>query len=566
VLHIAAHGVFEEPHADGTLRTGVVLSNGMLLTAAEIGAMEVVPDLVFLNCCHLGKLDRAPTEYNRLAYSVARELIEMGVRAVVAAGWAVDDDAASLFAATFYRALLADYQSFGDAVWEARKAVWRDHPTSTTWGAYQAYGDPGWQLRKRDDGTGTRFDAKSRWTPVAAEELLVELDKLRIDMSRTDDVLSSSEQKEVDRAAQALLRKVPDADWLARLDVCAALGRLYADLGKDWFATAAGHLQRAIERQDTRASTPIAAIEQLANLEACDGEARNDATLVERGIARLLQLMRAADARPERKTEPTPGTNRERAGLLGSAYKRLAAVHARAAITAVDSSARAAALRAMREALAASERWYFGPVTLDEAAPDPYTGINWLFLASLQPASAQQRAQRLAFAQRCAAEAARRFREAPDFCSANSAADSMLVQQLLQGEFSVGTAAQAAARAERSYRDALLGLPVRPKQIQSTVQQLCLMALFHQALSTGRNDAHARTADSLGQLANALLPGACAPVGAAAEGAAATTAATAAAPSAPAPAAAAPAAAPRRGPIRRSSTPTTPRKRKPKPA
>ena len=33
---------------------GVVLSNGTFLGPAEIRAMRVVPELVFVNCCHLG--------------------------------------------------------------------------------------------------------------------------------------------------------------------------------------------------------------------------------------------------------------------------------------------------------------------------------------------------------------------------------------------------------------------------------------------------------------------------------------------------------------------------------
>jgi CHAT domain-containing protein len=97
IVHISAHGVFQAG-AGAAARSGVVLSDGLLLTAAEIGQMEIVPDLVFLNCCFLGKTDNTPTTaYNRLAYSVARELIEMGVRAVVVAGWAVRDDAAKYF-------------------------------------------------------------------------------------------------------------------------------------------------------------------------------------------------------------------------------------------------------------------------------------------------------------------------------------------------------------------------------------------------------------------------------------------------------------------------------------
>ncbi len=50
IVHIAGHG---EPGARG----GVVLSGGTFLGAAEVEAMRTVPELVFLNCCHLGGRD-----------------------------------------------------------------------------------------------------------------------------------------------------------------------------------------------------------------------------------------------------------------------------------------------------------------------------------------------------------------------------------------------------------------------------------------------------------------------------------------------------------------------------
>ena len=74
----------------------------------------------------------------------------MGVRAVVAAGWAVDDDAAALFARTFYERMLSGVP-FGRAVHQARAEVYRRFPRSNTWGAYQCYGDPDWKL-VRDAG------------------------------------------------------------------------------------------------------------------------------------------------------------------------------------------------------------------------------------------------------------------------------------------------------------------------------------------------------------------------------------------------------------------------------
>ena len=125
ILHIAAHGVYALKARDNSERSGVILSDGVLLTAAEIGQMEFVPDLVFLNCCFIGTIDRAPVAFNRLAYSVARELIEIGVQAIVAAGWAVNDLAASTFAQTFYESLLAQGMPFGEAVFAARKETMR---------------------------------------------------------------------------------------------------------------------------------------------------------------------------------------------------------------------------------------------------------------------------------------------------------------------------------------------------------------------------------------------------------------------------------------------------------
>ena len=106
VLHLAGHGVHEFKYkesvdAEPEVFTGMVLGEGVFLTASEIKKKMNIPELVFINCCHLGKLsstkeeDRPPTvAYNEFAASLSRELIEMGVKAVIAAGWAVDDAAA----------------------------------------------------------------------------------------------------------------------------------------------------------------------------------------------------------------------------------------------------------------------------------------------------------------------------------------------------------------------------------------------------------------------------------------------------------------------------------------
>jgi len=150
IVHIAGHG--DLPSEDGK-PGGVVLSDG-LLGPNEIQAMRAVTELVFINCCHLAAFvnetvlhgdSRRASDRVRFAAGVAEQLINIGVRCVVAAGWAVDDEAASVFATTFYGELLKK-RRFIEAVCEARTRAFEFR--GNTWAAYQCYGDPDWQLMK----------------------------------------------------------------------------------------------------------------------------------------------------------------------------------------------------------------------------------------------------------------------------------------------------------------------------------------------------------------------------------------------------------------------------------
>ena len=53
IVHIAGHGRLGERGNPG----GVVLSKGTFLGPDEIRNMRVVPELVFVNCCHLAERD-----------------------------------------------------------------------------------------------------------------------------------------------------------------------------------------------------------------------------------------------------------------------------------------------------------------------------------------------------------------------------------------------------------------------------------------------------------------------------------------------------------------------------
>lgn len=152
IVHIAAHGAFD---VSDPVHSGVVIGPGHCLTAQTIKQLPTVPELVFLNCCHTAGISGRPgteggegseMEVNRLAASIARGLIGIGVRAVVAAGWAVADDAAALFSTTLYDQLLVKSAGFGKAVHEARRTVKDQAGSSMTWAAYQCYGDPEFRL------------------------------------------------------------------------------------------------------------------------------------------------------------------------------------------------------------------------------------------------------------------------------------------------------------------------------------------------------------------------------------------------------------------------------------
>jgi CHAT domain-containing protein len=142
VVHVAGHGALPDENG-GT--GGVVLSDGTFLGPNEISAMRVVPGLVFLNCCHLGAFASKSVLSDRVRFAsgVGKKLIEIGVRCVVVAGWAVDDGAAQAFAETFYQSLL-NRERFIDAVARAREAA-LDFD-GNTWAAYQCYGDADWRL------------------------------------------------------------------------------------------------------------------------------------------------------------------------------------------------------------------------------------------------------------------------------------------------------------------------------------------------------------------------------------------------------------------------------------
>ena len=152
IIHLAGHGAFDYVPKEliGTPEepdpvSGMVIGDGLFLTPSLIERIPATPELVFINCCHLGNTEedkkRFPSSPHILAANLATQLIQQGVSAVIAAGWAVDDAAALTFSKCFYEGMSSGW-AFGEAVSRARKVTYDNHPNCNTWAAYQCYGDP----------------------------------------------------------------------------------------------------------------------------------------------------------------------------------------------------------------------------------------------------------------------------------------------------------------------------------------------------------------------------------------------------------------------------------------
>ena len=524
MLHISAHGVFGLRHADGRWRSGVLLSDGLLITAVEIGAMEVVPDVVFLNCCHLGTVDMG-RQGNKLAASIARELIDIGVRCVIVAGWAVDDQGAQRFGETFYQELLLNRRPFGEAVFLARKAVYEAKPSDITWGAFQAYGDPAWRAEARAQGA----DAGKAAPYASPEELLDELARIRAELSRRSALMNERESRSQAAALQTLLKERCQPGWLRAPGVQSAIGATWFDLGQ--FEPARQALLAAVQAEDRDGTVPIHDIERLANVEARLGErqATSDAApadkpakatpaaaskpaapagqaLIELAIGRLRTLDRLV------ATEGSSVRNPERSALLGGAYKRLASVQARAVLLAQDTRQRQAASAAMREALQLSIDAY----GRDEGHPgtghfDGYLALNRLALQALLPAAeGADPSPAIELTRQCRREAQARYVLNADPWSAVMQSEAALVEAMLDGSLGrTDEAGQAAFDAlAASYESTLVNLTLRPGQLDSVVTQMQLLSRFGDALWLGGGEASLyRMAGRLIELGQRIRPG-----------------------------------------------------------
>ena len=343
IVHIAGHG---EIRADGS--SGVVLSNGARLGADEIAALRVVPELVFVNCCHLGRLDGAAPDASRrigvhgsapaqYAATVAQALIAIGVRCVVAAGWAVEDSAANTFASVFYTRLRAG-DRFIDAVALAREQAWRQQPEGNTWAAYQCYGEPDWRYAAEPAG-GTEPIVP---TLVSAPALCLWLESAAIEARLIEAGSAGQAWRERQlgllRETEAAYRPI----WGSQGAVAECFGLAYAELGD--ITTAIAWYRRAAEAEDGSAS--LRAIERWAHLRVRQAESMADVAQARAQLQAAIETLErlchgsapadSAAATADKSagkiddTDAPTAATVERLSLLGSAFKRLTLLEERA--------------------------------------------------------------------------------------------------------------------------------------------------------------------------------------------------------------------------------------------
>ncbi|MFT3717310.1 CHAT domain-containing protein [Pseudorhodoferax sp.] len=411
VVHVAGHG---EPGRDG----GVVLSGDTVLGPREIAQMRAVPELVFVNCCHLAvrpeqQFAWAPDPFSRsdFAASTADALIAIGVRCVVAAGWAVDDAPAELFAQTFYQALLGG-RSFIEAVGEAREATWRKFPQSNTWAAYQCYGDPEWRLRRLDDDGPGRpvagLDLQAEYGAIAsAVGLKIALEKIAMDAR-----YEPGDQLVLQEHVRYLVARFGTV-WGHVGSVAEALGA--ACIGTGLTEEGIAWYERALAANDASASLLVA--EQLANqrvrqawrqvdaLESGAGTPAAGREAVRQAIEQQRRVIAAATHTLQSLQQLQPTI--ERHALIGSAFKRLTMLERQASVieqawldadagdeaACADLRDRVTRLRqAEGEALTAMAHAYDAGVQLARALQHPqlyYPAINCMAAELIRPQDPQ---------------------------------------------------------------------------------------------------------------------------------------------------------------------------------
>ncbi|WP_221391612.1 CHAT domain-containing protein [Dyadobacter sp. NIV53] len=308
IVHLAGHGIF---NADLSRPSGMMIGPDSYLTPALINQMSGVPELVFVNCCYLGQIDiKTPIASQnpyKLAANIGTQLIEIGVKVVIVAGWAVNDSAAQDFAEKFYGHMFAG-STFGEATRKAREFIYDTYGSRTnTWGAYQCYGDPFYKLTsERDKQAQISFDF------AISEEAEIELLNMRNQLATGD-----YDTEEFTGKMGAIATGVKQANISsARITELQAL--LYSGLGM---------YREANEKFGLLCNEEKATFSFSASEQYCNTRAKFNLQEVRQGrLAKPAAITELLVVIEDLKGLTRFGNTNERLNLLGSTYKRLAEI------------------------------------------------------------------------------------------------------------------------------------------------------------------------------------------------------------------------------------------------
>lgn len=366
IVHIAAHGVLKDKK---TGKTGIVLGEGIVLTPFDFEKIRKVPELVFINCCSLGKIDKEQEELLQRKYEVAAgigtQLINMGVKAVIVAGWEVNDDAAFNFSYHFYNELLSG-KNFGDAVKNARESTYDNYPQFNTWGAYQCYGDPLYTLRSINNGYST--SEFSFCDPVEA------INKLQTLISQAEAATSRDDRDYIKNQTKKVVEAIGiHPEWKDDATIIEQLAELYKRVNTAKEAVEQYELLFSIED----ANYTVKTVEQYCNVKVklaakqCKAIQADIASTEEDKIEAVKKATETITDLVQRLISLNIKPTSERLNLIGSAYRRLAEIN-------IDNR------KAVIDNLKESAFYYhegYGLFLQKNSVPYYYPLYNWLIIS-----------------------------------------------------------------------------------------------------------------------------------------------------------------------------------------
>lgn len=306
IIHLAAHGTF---NADPKLPTGMLIGKNAFLTPADICQMSAVPELVFANCCYLGKMDGtaealAQSKF-QLAANIGTGLIDNGVKAVIVAGWAVDDAAGLAFAKKFYELMFGGY-TFGEALQQSRQHIYEKYDKNNTWGAYQCYGDPFYKLIKKEDD-----EASIEYEFAVVQEAEIKLSNLNNKLETGSFIKELAVQ-----SLNAIDAALKNAKLAPSAKVLELQAMIYS--GLNMYPESVAKFEELLKSK--KATFSVEALEKYANVRTklyvskFKVDPAQASSLVDDAKKVIVELKFLTDHF---------GNNSERNSLIGSAYKRI---------------------------------------------------------------------------------------------------------------------------------------------------------------------------------------------------------------------------------------------------